>query len=157
MKWFYYLRVFFLSLEAFILAVGCLSWVYLDQQIHSFASSIAINDEALKYLMLLPAVLAAWIFNEARVLLQDDSNTFKVLVRWPDYWKLKSHLWVSLFYAVFFASLSLLPWVVKSGISSAGGLLIFTVSILGQLTVAISVYLARISVKEVIVNAENQH
>ncbi|MGY2286707.1 hypothetical protein [Pseudomonas gingeri] len=157
MKLFYYLRVFFLSVEACILAVGFLSWVYLGQQIQSFASSIAINDEALKYLMFLPAALAAWIFNEARVLLQDDSDTFKILVKWPDYWKLKSHLWVSLFYAVFFASLSLVPWIVKSGISSVGGLLIFTVSILGQLTVAISVYFARISIKEVVVNAESQY
>lgn len=154
MRILYVLRVSFISIEALVLACAWLSFSYFTSEFQVFASTLALNDEVLKYLMLLPAALAVWVINETRVLLQEDRETVRILTDWPDYWKLKVHTWISLGYAVVFAFMSLIPWVAKSGISSGIGMLLFLASIIGQLCLAISVYAARIRVKEIIVHAK---
>lgn len=154
MRYLYGLRVALISVEAIVLALGWLAWTYLAPQLHDFASSLALNDEVLKYLMLLPTALAVWVFNEVRGLLQEDKDTIQLLVKWSDYWRLKVHAWVSLIYAVVFACMSLLPWGAKSGISTGSGMLLFVTSIIGQLSLAISVYVARITLKEIVAHAK---
>lgn len=136
-----------------ILLLGGAAWWLWLPQFNDIASVIHLNDEINKYLMLLPAGLAVWIFNEVRCLLQEDKDTLRLLLRWEDYWKLKCHAWVSLCYAVVFVCISLVPWVSKSGIATGGGILLFLVGVVGQLYVAVSVYLARIKVKEIVVSA----
>lgn len=153
MGYLYGLRVALVSFEALVLALTWLAWTYLASEFHGFASSLALNDEVLKYLMLLPTALAVWVFNEVRGLLQEDKDTIKILVKWPDYWRLKVHVWVSLIYAVIFSCISLIPWVAKSGISTDSGMLLFIASIVGQLSLAISVYVARIALKEIVAHA----
>jgi hypothetical protein len=149
----YLLRVVFVSPEAFILASTWLIFMYFGSEFNSLATSLSLNDEVLKYLMLMPAVLAVWIINEARILLQEDKETIRILTNWPDYWKLKTHTWVSLGYAVVFVFTSLIPWAAKSGIGTGIGLLLFIASIVGQLSLAITVYAARIRIKEIIARA----
>lgn len=150
MRTLYLLRVVFVSIEALVLACAWLLSTYFISEFQTFASTIELNDEVLKYLMLLPAAVAVWVINEARVILQDDKETVRILTKWPDYWKLKIHTWASLGYAVVFAMMSLIPWVAKSGISTGVGMLLFLASIVGQLCLAISVYAARIRIKEII-------
>ena len=91
--------------------------------------------------------------NETRILLQEDKETIRILTQWEDYWKLKAHTWTSLGYAVVFALMSLIPWATMRGIGTGTGLLLFVASIVGQLSLAISVYAARIRVKEIISHA----
>lgn len=153
MRALYVFRVGLVSVEAFVIAGAWLAYTYFNTETQTFAESLALNDEVLKYLMLLPAVLAVWVINETRVLLQEDKETVRILTDWPDYWKLKTHTWVSLGYAVVFACMSLIPWVAKSGIGTGVGMLLFLTSIIGQLCLAISVYAARIRVKEIIAHA----
>jgi len=155
MRYLYGLRVALVSVEALVLALGCLVWAYLADQLHGFAGSLALNEEVLKYLMFLPTALAVWVFNEIRGLLQEDKDTIQLLINWAGYWRLKAHAWVSLFYAVLFTFISLLPWVTKSGISTGSGMLLFVTSIIGQLSLAISIYLARISLKEIVAHAKS--
>jgi len=146
--------VFTLSIEALVLAGTWLALVYLGSEFESLATSLSLNDEVLKYLMLLPTALAAWIINETRVLLQEDKETIRILTDWTGYWKLKAHTWASLGFAVLFAFMSLLPWTAKSGIGTGTGLLLFVASLVGQLSLAIGVYAARIRVKEIIAHAK---
>lgn len=154
MRTLYVLRVIFVSIEALLLAGTWLAFVSFGGELESLATSLSLNEEVLKYLMLLPTALAAWIINETRVLLQEDKETIRILTDWTDYWKLKTHTWASLGYAVLFAFMSLLPWVAKSGIGTGTGLLLFVASLVGQLTLAVSVYAARIRVKELIAHAK---
>lgn len=142
------------SVEAFVLAATWLAFSYIVNAFESLATSLSLNDEVLKYLMLMPAALAVWIINETRVLLQEDKETVRILTGWGDYWKLKAHTWTSFGYAVVFASMSLIPWAAKSGIGTGTGLLLFIASIVGQLSLAIGVYAARIRVKEIIAHAK---
>lgn len=150
MRLLYIFRVSFVSIEALVLACTWLAFRYFISDFQALASSIEVNDEALKYLMLLPTALAGWVINEARVLLQEDKETVRILTNWPDYWKLKTHTWITLGYAVVFAIMSLIPWVAKSGIGTGTGMLLFLASIVGQLCLGMSVYDARIRVKEII-------
>lgn len=151
MRTLYLLRVIFVSFEALVLVGAWWVFVKFSSQLDSLAASISLNEEVLKYLMLLPAALAAWIFNEARVLLQEDKETICILTAWPDYWKLKAHAYACLIYAVLFVFMSLMPWLVKSGIGTGIGLLLFIVSLIGQFSLAVSIYAARIRLKEIIV------
>lgn len=154
MRLLYVLRVILVSMEAFILAV---SWLFLTYFLHSlkiFATAVELNEEILKYLMLLPVVVAVWVINETKLILQEDLETARILTQWPDYWKLKTHTWVSVAYTVVFAVMSLIPWVAKSGISTGHGMLLFITSIAGQLWLGISVYAARIRVREIIAHAK---
>lgn len=154
MRTLYLLRVILVSVEAFVLAGTWLAFLYFGSVFESLATSLSLNDEVLKYLMLMPVVLAVWIINETRVLLQEDKETVRILTDWEDYWKLKAHTWASLGYAVVFAFMSLIPWAAKSGIGTGTGLLLFAASIVGQLSLAISVYAARIRVNEIIAHAK---
>ena len=154
MKVIYILRVIFVSFEALLLTVAYLLWVQFLDEINIFTASLDVSQEIIKYLMFLPAAIATWVINECRLLLQDDKETVRILTLWDDYWRLKVHVWVSIFYALSFTLFSILPWVVKSGIGTGGGMLLFITSIVGQFILAISIYDARLSVKEFVVHVK---
>jgi len=145
----YFLRTLIVSIEAVILLAVPLAGVYFSQGLEFLAQTLKLNDEFLKFLMLLPLAVGAWVINECRLMLQDDKETTRILVGWPDYSKIKMHVWVSVFYAAIFGVLSTLPFWVKSGITTGAGILVFASSFLGQFSLAASVYAARIRVKEI--------
>lgn len=153
MRALYFLRVLLFGFEALLISLAALIWRLYGDRLGAFAATVALNDEMLKTLMALPILLAAWVLNELRHLVQEDKATARFLIRWPDYWKLKTHLWVSVIYAVVFACISIAPWVVKAGITTGIGLVLFLTSILGQLILAASVYAARMRVKELLAEA----
>lgn len=153
MRILYFVRVLIIGLEAFLIGIAGLCWYHFSADLTRLATNISINDEMLKYLMVVPVGLGVWVANELRQLLPEDKATTRLLVEWPDYWKLKVHLWTSLLYAVVFVCLSIAPWVVRSGISTGIGLLLFLTSIIGQLILAASVYAARLKVKELLAYA----
>lgn len=153
MRALYLLRVVLVSVEALVLLGAWLTFLYFRTEVESLATALSLNNEILKYLMLLPTALAVWIINETRILLQEDKETIRILTEWGDYWKLKAHTWTSVGYAVVFALISLIPWAAMRGIGTGTGLLLFVTSIVGQLSLAISVYAARIRVKEIISHA----
>lgn len=153
MRALYFFRVLLISVEAFLISVSELVWYQFSADLNHLAITIKLNDDILKYLMLVPVGLAVWVANELRQLLIEDKGTTRFLMGWPDYWKLKLHLWVSLIYAVVFVCMSIAPWVVQVGISTGIGLLLFLTSIVGQITLSASVYAARLRVKELLSNA----
>lgn len=118
----YTLRVILLSAEAFVLGLAWLIHTYFDQPIQAFASTLSLNDEVLKYLMMLPTAMGVWIINESRLLLQQDDQTIRILTAWPDYSKLKIHASVGLAYALVFTGISFIPWMAKAGISTETGM-----------------------------------
>lgn len=153
MRALYFLRVVLVSVEALLIGVAGLAWYHFPADLNHLAATISFDDEILKYLMAVPVGLAIWVANELRQLLQEDKATARILVGWPDYWKLKLHLWASLAYAGIFVCLSMAPWVVREGISTGIGLLLFVTSIIGQVSLALTVYAARLRVKELLANA----
>lgn len=146
----YWVRVILVSVEAVVLFFAALIWLVFRVELQSLASNISLNDEFLQYMFVAPVGIGMWVVNESRQLLQEDKESIKVLTAWPDYPRLKVHIWVGLLYCLIFAALSLIPWAAKSGVSSGAGLLLFLASIAGQFIVAASVYTARIKVREML-------
>lgn len=149
----YSIRVFVFSLEALVVFIATLIWAVFAAELQSLANGLSLNEEFLKYMLVAPAGIAMWVVNESRQLLQEDKESIKLLTAWPDYPKLKIHVWVGLVYCLIFSVASLVPWAAKSGVNSAAGLLLFLASITGQLIVAASVYTARIRVRELLAHA----
>lgn len=150
MKFLYVLRVALVSVEALIFVCALFFYSHFSEGLQRAAESIELNGDVVKYLMFLPVALAVWVFNESRLLLQEDKQTIRILAAWSDYWKLKAHTWTGLLYASVFAVMSLIPWATREGISTGEGLLLFLASFVGQLAVAFSVYAARMKVRELI-------
>lgn len=67
------------------------------------------------------------------------------------------HVWVSLGYIILFTIMSIIPWLLRIGIHTGFGLLLFFVSIIGQLYMALNIYLTRIRMKEIITVIKNRH
>ncbi|HWU99443.1 MAG TPA: hypothetical protein VN114_13095, partial [Oxalicibacterium sp.] len=114
------------------------------------AKALLLNEELTKYLMLLPFGLAYWIVKEAKELIFSEKNHAEQLVHWPEYWKLKIHIYVSFLFGFIFVLISLLPWLSVSGLTEVKSLLIFIGGVVGMLWVAGSIYFAQISVKEIL-------
>lgn len=150
MRVLYFFKVMFVSFEAASLAVALVIWTYLRPELAAAAGDIAATNDVLKFVLLLPLGLVAWVAREVRQLLHEDKETTRLLAGWPDYWRLKVHAYVSLIYSLVFAGLSIVPWLLSSGVAGAGGFLLFITSLVGQLVVVASVYVARLKVKEVV-------
>lgn len=155
MRILYFLRVLLISTEFLIIAVSWLLAVYALDAVGKFSLSMDFNPDLVKFLMIIPAGAVVWIANETRLLLQDDKDTTRLLVRWPDYWKLKAHTNVCMVYAVFFCVVSIIPWASKSGLSTGSGLIFFVCGFVGQLAVVYSIYSARIRLKEITALSED--
>lgn len=153
MRALYFFRVLLISPEATLIGIAVLVWYFFSTDLDHLATTISLNNDILKDLMLVPVGLAVWVANELRQLILEDKSTTRLLVGWSDYWKLKLHLCVSLVYAAIFVFISIAPWVVRTGISTGIGLLLFLTSITGQLILAASVYTARLRIKEILANA----
>ena len=145
----YFLRVVLVSFEAIVLVCAALIWFNFKNQLDAVASILQLNDQFLTYILISPVAIGVWVVNESRLLLQEDKETTKLLINWPEYHMLKIHVWVGLLYALLFAIVSLVPWGAKSGVNNGVGLLLFLVAIVGQFIVAAGVYSARIKVKEI--------
>lgn len=153
MKILYFFRVLLIGFESATLCLSWFAWTYFLAEIDALASAVSLNQDLLKYLMLVPIGLAAWVVKELLQLPFENEAATKLLVGWPEYWKLKLHIWCSVGFAVLFACTSIVPWLVTSGVSTGLGLLLFATSILGQLSLATSVYSARFRIKELLVHA----
>ena len=148
MRALYWFKVALVSLEALVIAAALVTWTYFQSELSVVAGGIAATSDVLKFLLLLPLGLVAWVGTEVRHLLQEDKETTRFLTAWPDYWRLKIHAFVALIYSLMFAALSIVPWLLPSGIAAPGGFLLFVTSLLGQLVVVAAVYAARLKVKE---------
>lgn len=151
MRSIYFIRVLFISVEAFLIALA--GYILISHRSHAdaLARSISINDDILKALNLIPLGLAIWIFTESKKLVFEKESHAKVLTEWPDYWKLKCHIFASLVYAVVFTTISLAPWLDKQGISIGSGLVLFLLGFGGQVVVAASIYGAGFQMNEILV------
>lgn len=146
----YLLRVALISQEFLLIAVMIAIDYYFSSPILSLSKNISVNDELLKWAILLPTAVFVWSAKEARDLLGTDKDTLTLIVNWPWYKKLKTHVHVAVAYAFLFALLACIPWLTKDGISEARGVILFIGGTLGNLLVAESIYSAHINMKEAI-------
>lgn len=106
------------------------------------------NEEVLKYLLFLPISFFVWIVKEAKDMVVSEKEHLKILVNWPDYWKFKIHVNVSLFYALIFLLVSALPWFGFISPRGVVSLFLFVTGLVGEFIVSACIYFSQIALKE---------
>lgn len=149
MQFIYFARVFFFSFEFLALALTFLCVRLFEHEANALASALAINEELIKWAILLPVTLFVWCANEGRDLIFSNPDHSKILVNWPDYWKLKQHVVASLTFSLIFCLLSGFPWLSKSGIATGLGLIFFVAGCVGCMMVAAQLYVAKMTINEI--------
>lgn len=152
MRLLYFLRIIIISVEFIVILALAACIKLFVQQASIFSSSLTINTELTKWAILLPISLFIWCAKEGHDLIFANQEHSKILINWPDYWRLKQHVIVSLIFSIFFCVLSAYPWMSESGISTGEGLTIFFFSCLGSLVVAGHLYFAKMAIKEIILS-----
>ncbi len=150
-----YLSAGIISFEFLVLVIGLAGVVAWPELVASISSKISSDAAFLKHFALFPIGLAVWIFSEVRKLLLPEPNVKEILLEWPEYWRLKIHFHVTLMYSIIFSIFGVITWALKLTVREPTGFVILTVSVVGQLIVAISVYLARISAEEILSASAN--
>jgi len=149
----YWLRVVVISFEFLIVIISVFLINVYGEMLNPLIKEIQINDEVLKWLMLLPAGLLGWSFVQTQSLLFPDGEFAKILHMWPSYSKLKIHCVVGLIYAVLFLIIGLFPLFIKDSLNTAAGFIMLFCGVAGESVVALSIYSAQISVKEIAMRA----
>ncbi len=154
MKYLYqYALATIVSLE-FVVVILCLSFVFVWPNAAKPISTLISDDsDILKHIALLPSALAIWVFSESRKLLFPEEDKQKILQKWEDYWKWRIHFNVGIFYALLFAAAGLVAWAMGAKANNAIGLVILSSTTIGALIVAFSVYMARITMSEILTDA----
>lgn len=146
----YVIAVMVISFEFVVILAVAMAWVLFLTEVDRIAAGVMPGNEAIKYLAFLPVGLLAWVYKETAGMIQD-GNHADVSNDWHGYEKLRVHVGVARVYAFVFASSSLLSFFLPKGFGSGGGLLLLGGSVIGGLVVALSVYLAKDTIKEMLV------
>lgn len=148
MKLVYIFRVCFISIEFFILLTWLLLFTEFKAKITELITGLTLSSEVGSYLILLPIAIFINIYKDSHQLLFAEKENIKLLVRWPDYWKLKTHVYVSLFYGAFYLIASSLAWFYTEWINNPLTFITFISACIGLICVASSIYFAKMSILE---------
>ncbi len=155
-QFFYYLRVIFFSFEFVILLIAL--WIITQQPafMEPIFTRISIEGEDFRYIAFVPLTIFMWIFWKSNELLFPSEDEKKILQKWKHYNKLKSHFYVTFLWAIFFASASLIAFFMKIQPNILLGFCVYVFSIIGIIYVALSVYFAKIRIKEIFLSAKDE-
>jgi hypothetical protein len=149
-----YILVTIISVEFVIITLALAFILVWPDTISPVSSYLGDDADVLKHMALLPTALAIWVFSEARKLLFPDEDKSKVLQKWDDYWKWRIHFNVGIFYALFFAATGLISWIMGAKVSNPIGFVVLVAAVAGAMAVAFSVYMARITLSEILIDCK---
>lgn len=154
MKPLYYLKVFFISFEFFVVLFFLFLYSWFNIEITEFIKNMKFNDKAFEWLILYPISLTVWILKDGIGVLFPDEKTNVILHKWPDYWMLKAHFNVGVFYAICFTILCVAVWL-SNKILTASGATIFIACTVSLSIVALSLYNAKVRIREFLIITHN--
>jgi len=143
-----YLFVLTVSFEFVFILLGIILGLCWQPPLRYLATLLDTSAEVLRYLAFVPIGLAVWNINESKKLLFPDHDKTNILHEWPNYWKLRVRFGVSFFYSCIFALAGISSWLLGLSTKNTGHLALIICSILGSLSVSISIYWARINEEE---------
>jgi hypothetical protein len=150
MKAFFYLRIFFISLEFLFLILSFATYMVFGNWLEKKFLILSINKDALQWAIVLPIAISSWILKDGVGVIFPNDNTDKILHDWPDYWKLKVHFDVGIFNCIIF----LLPClgVLFSGtLNKFGGVWLYLIFAFAGLINACTFYYAIIDIRSALI------
>lgn len=153
MRMLYFLRVFFVSYEFVFLALCFAVYMFSQKFLSEYFPLSSLNEDAIKWAMILPAGIAGWTLKEGAGVLFPSEKNEKALHEWPDYWKLKIHFDVGIMNSILFAIPCFVVWVF-SALNTLVGAWVF-VGFAGALSInAFSFYTAKIYLKSALIRLD---
>lgn len=149
MKLSYTVKVVFISFEFLLILLG-ISFIFYDENNYLNKLMISTDDDFSKWLIGLPVALIAWNIKESALTLNFSGAHAKKLLNWSNYWKLKTHISVSIFYTVLFLIVNVFSWLAYSGLKTPMGIYFYALGALGQMIVAASLYFAKLRIFEIL-------
>jgi hypothetical protein len=149
-----YILAAVISFEFVIITLAFALVLFWPNLISPVSSLLGNDADFIKHAALLPSALAIWVFSESRKLLFPDEDKKRVLQQWEDYWKWRIHFNVGIFYVVLFAGSGLTFWALGIKVNTETGFVVLLTPIIGSLIVALSVYLARITLSEMLIGGK---
>lgn len=148
-RFYYYLKVYILSIEFFLILSSSLLFFVFGGDVDVLIKDAKIDPDFIKYLVLLPVSFFVWIVKEAKDMIVAEKDHLKILVNWPDYHKFKIHVNASLVFSLFFVLMSCVPCLGIFPVKSAVSVFFLATGIVGGFVVAAVIYFAQISLKEI--------
>lgn len=152
---FEYLRAIIISFEFLFIILGISFGVWWQEPIAALGVRLNSSEEMLKYLSFVPLGLGISCLNESRKLLFPDHDRKEILHEWPNYWKLRVVFNVTFIYSCLFALAGLIAWFLSFSTKNPHHLSFIIFSILGSLSVTISVYWARVNMDEIMIRIKH--
>lgn len=150
-----YFSAAILSFE-FLVIIGGIVALFFPTQLQIVSSWLLDTPEIVKHFALVPSGMAVWTFTENRRLLFPGEKENRILHEWPDYWRLKVYFKVSIAYAVIFAGIGWVVWLLGLKFSEPFGFTLIITAILGSFVVVMSTYFAKIRQEEILLTIPNK-
>ena len=95
---FYYIRIFFISFQFLTILIGTAIFFVYGEDVFIHFKDIEFNEDYSKWLILILAGIAGWLFKDGAGVLFPCERTSRILHEWPGYWRLKVHFNMGVFY-----------------------------------------------------------
>lgn len=154
MRALYYFRVFFVSLEFAFLVVFYAAYMVFNDDLNKYFPLESLNEDAVKWVMLLPVGLAGWTLKEGVGVIFPGDDVNRVLHQWPDYWRIKAHFDVGVLNAFLFFIPCLIVWMLGDFNTLIGATFFFAFA--GSLSInAFSFYTAKLNVRTALLRLDD--
>jgi hypothetical protein len=145
------LRIIFASYEALFLSIILVIYFYYPAFFISIGSSFQANNEILKFIPSIPLVVCGFSAQYAwKILMPLESGSNRILHEWPNYWKLKFRVFLSVTLCAICVLSTVYIWFFIGTLSSLNAGAIYISSTVVALTVAFNQFLAAFKIRELI-------
>lgn len=143
------IRVIFASYEALFLSVIIAIYFYYPAFFVGIGANFQTNDEIWKFIPSIPLIVCGFSIQYAwKILMPLESNSNRLLHEWPNYWKLKLRVILSVIFCSICVLCVITIWFFSKKISNLNVGAIFISSIIISLTVAFNQFLAAFKIRE---------
>ena len=105
-------RATVVSFEFVVIAIAFLLTLIQPDWLGRAADHISTNGEIIKYLVVIPLGIFAWVFPHSRTMLFPDEDKKKIFQNWPDYQLFKHTVLIGVAYSLLFAVLGIATWAI---------------------------------------------
>lgn len=142
MKALYFLRIFFISPEFLLILLACYLFEYSSILLLIENIKIFKEDEFAKWLSIAPITLGIYNIKSIKASNFLKEDTRKLILKWPNFWRLKAHLLISFIYSVIFILISIYSLIFFKIDGIEYYTYVFFIGFIGECILYITIHLA---------------
>lgn len=142
-------KIIFISFEAVFILILIAAFHYFPEVLHNVGHQFKTNNDVWKFIPTVPLVICGFSIQYAwKILNPISSSSNRILHEWPNYWKLKLRVIVSIFICILCVVAALIVWVYAPSLSEKLTGALFIASCGVALIVACHQLLAAFTIRE---------